>query len=293
MSSHAQGPTGARRRLRAALRAARQAADLTQVRAAESLDWSLSKLIRIEAGSVGVSTTDIRALLQLYHVEDQTEVDVLVALARLARQRDWLAPFKEHLPGAYLAYLGLEQEADRLRFFQMSVVPGILQTPAYGAAVIRATASAADDVDETRLRADLDLRQQRQQNLLSGVHGPAVEVLIDEAVLHRDFGQRGVLAQQLRQLAGLVDAARITVRVLPFSAQINTVGGPFVILEFDNDADADAVYLENSLSAARFFDRVDGIARYRVAFARLSAAAMSRAESARHLTEAARRLEDL
>jgi hypothetical protein len=270
------------------LRAARDSAEFTQERAAESLDWSLSKLIRIEAGSVGISTTDIRAMLQLYKVVEPAEINQFVSLARLTRQRDWLAPFKEYLPAAYLAYIGLEREADRLRFFQPAVVPGILQTAAYGAAVTRATA-LADDAD-LRSEASDEVRQQRQQHLLEGPRAPAIDVLLDEAVLHRVFGSRAILDEQLSHLVGLGAAPHITLRVLPFTAGVNTVGGPFVILEFNDDADADAVYLENTLSSSQFFDRVEGLARYREAFDRLAEAALSPAESLRCLARAAEHL---
>ena len=59
-----------RRRLRAELRNARQEAGLTQEQVAEVMEWSPSKIIRIEAGSVGVCTNDMRALLRLYNVTD-------------------------------------------------------------------------------------------------------------------------------------------------------------------------------------------------------------------------------
>ena len=41
-------PTVARRHLRLALREAREAANLTQLEVAEQMEWSLSKVIRIE-----------------------------------------------------------------------------------------------------------------------------------------------------------------------------------------------------------------------------------------------------
>jgi transcriptional regulator with XRE-family HTH domain len=42
-------PTVARRRVRLALRDAREKADLTQQQVAEEMEWSLSKVIRIES----------------------------------------------------------------------------------------------------------------------------------------------------------------------------------------------------------------------------------------------------
>lgn len=66
-----ESPAAARRRLRLALRRARETAGLTQGKVAEALDWSVSKVNRIEKGDVTVSTTDLRALLELYGVVDR------------------------------------------------------------------------------------------------------------------------------------------------------------------------------------------------------------------------------
>jgi transcriptional regulator with XRE-family HTH domain len=78
-------PLVQRRRLRAELEKARQESGLTQERVAGEMQWSLSKVIRIESGSSGVSTHDLKALLQLYGVKDPEQVDSLVALARAER----------------------------------------------------------------------------------------------------------------------------------------------------------------------------------------------------------------
>ena len=67
---HDLDPTVQRRQLRTALRQARREAKLTQRGVAEALDWSLSKVIRIETGQVGVTATDLKALLDLYRVSD-------------------------------------------------------------------------------------------------------------------------------------------------------------------------------------------------------------------------------
>ena len=84
----AQSPTVHQRRLRVELRKSRNTAGLTQEQVAAALDWSLSKVIRIEAGAVRISITDLRALLQHYEVPGE-RVTELVELARAARSRAW------------------------------------------------------------------------------------------------------------------------------------------------------------------------------------------------------------
>jgi transcriptional regulator with XRE-family HTH domain len=84
--SVSQTPDVDRRRLRVALRQAREAAGFTQNQAATALDWSISKIIRIEAGVSGITPVDIHALLTLYGQHDKKQEAELVELARSSQQ---------------------------------------------------------------------------------------------------------------------------------------------------------------------------------------------------------------
>ena len=86
-------PSACRRRLRDTLRKAREKSGLSQRQASDALDLSMSRLIRIEAGTVSVSTADLRALLHLYQVNDPAEVDALTEMTRIA------ATGRAHRPG--------------------------------------------------------------------------------------------------------------------------------------------------------------------------------------------------
>lgn len=70
--------------LQAELREARRRAGLTQRQVACEMDWSPSKMLRIESGLVGISTTDLQALLNYYRVPDQRRSE-LVELVRKNR----------------------------------------------------------------------------------------------------------------------------------------------------------------------------------------------------------------
>src|SRR5690348_6101183 len=72
-----QGVATTRRRLRTELRRLRDLARLHQADVVKKLDWSISKLIRIENGSVGISITDLKALTEIYGA-DQATIDELV-----------------------------------------------------------------------------------------------------------------------------------------------------------------------------------------------------------------------
>lgn len=57
--------------LQAELRNARIRSGLTQKQVASAMDWSVSKMRRIESGIVGISRIDLRALLACYKVNDE------------------------------------------------------------------------------------------------------------------------------------------------------------------------------------------------------------------------------
>src|SRR6185437_9814733 len=82
-------PAVTRRRLRTELRRARLDAGLTQEQTARAMDWSLSKLIRVENGTNNISTNDLKALAQYYQIADEKQVANWLALARSSRERTW------------------------------------------------------------------------------------------------------------------------------------------------------------------------------------------------------------
>ena len=68
-------PAVARRRVRMALREAREKRDLTQSQVAEAMEWSLSKVMRIESGEVTIAPNDLRFLLAYLGITDRARVD--------------------------------------------------------------------------------------------------------------------------------------------------------------------------------------------------------------------------
>jgi transcriptional regulator with XRE-family HTH domain len=123
-----QSPAVAGRRLRLALRNAREARDLTQTDVAEELYWSLSKVNRMESGGVSTSGTDLRALLDLAAIIYPERVGYLIALGRAARRRGWLdgARHWEYLTPALMQLVQFETKAMAIRSFQPTVLPGVM-----------------------------------------------------------------------------------------------------------------------------------------------------------------------
>jgi transcriptional regulator with XRE-family HTH domain len=271
------GPIVGRRRLRLALRQARDATGLTQEQVAGEMDWSLSKLIRIEAGSVSLSTNDLRALLSLYGITDEATIDELVDLARASRQRPWWTGYKDRLEPQVVSYIGLEAETHSLRYFNALMIPGILETEAYARALVAHGTARQPSADEVRTIVEVRLARQRQ--VLERVDPPDIYVLIDEAAVRRPVGGPATMRAQLIHLAECMERTNISVRIIPFSVgAYPAMYGPFVILEFPDETDTPVVFLENALSGDAV-ERPDAVVPYQRAFDQMRSLALDEKRS--------------
>jgi len=107
-------PTALRRALAGELRRLRNAAGLTIKQVAEALEFSQSKVSRMETAQVGASPHDVSALAKLYGC-DQEQRDRLMRLARDARAAwatGWWHAYVD-VPSARSKYIVLEMAADR------------------------------------------------------------------------------------------------------------------------------------------------------------------------------------
>src|SRR5690349_5641596 len=117
-------PTIARRRVRLALREARERANLTQHQVAEAMDWSLSKVIRIENGDVSVAPNDLRPLLGFLGIKDKAFITSLISDTRIARTRQRQAwyqtpQFREFLTDSLRKLIEYEIEATEIRSYSI------------------------------------------------------------------------------------------------------------------------------------------------------------------------------
>jgi transcriptional regulator with XRE-family HTH domain len=239
-----QGVATTRRRLRLELRRLREQADLQQAEVARRLDWSASKLIRIENGSVGISVTDLRALIAHYDVPD-SDVDRLVKMARATRERTWWSPYRHVLSAQLPDFIGYEADAARILHYHPAIIPALLQTEAYMRALLPAVMlTALTDDEYLELAA---VRQRRQREVLDRAVPAELVVVLDEATLRRVVGGTAVMRAQLEHIVELAGRRpQLSLAVLPFAAGPHIgMQGPFQIMEFADDADGSIVFLEN------------------------------------------------
>ncbi|WP_020116290.1 helix-turn-helix transcriptional regulator [Streptomyces canus] len=230
-----------RLRLRTELRKARTRAGLTQRQVAAKMEWSSSKLIRIEAGEVGISVNDLRPLLAAYGITESRRVEPLLDLARNSRKMPF-SEYRDLFGKEFLQYLAFESSASIIRQFNSLQLPGLLQTEEYGRAIMR---SYSTSVAEETLDRYIEARLLRQELLMSD-EGSQLFFILDESVVRRQVGGRGVMRAQLERLAELAVRPRISVLILPFSAGAHAgMQGPFTHFEFEADEMPDSMYVEN------------------------------------------------
>ena len=237
-------PLVPRRRLRTELRRARAEVGLTQDQVAAAMDWSLSKVIRIENGTVSISTNDLRVLLNLYQIQDRPRVDDLVELARASRQPSWWGKHRGVVSAQYLQYIEYEEAATVLRSYQSILLPGLLQTEEYAASIIRKSAPPGTPAELMRTQVEVRMARQR---LLEQAEPPVYISILDEAVIQHIVGERNVADRQIARLADLARRPNVTIEIVPFTAGLyNGILQAFLHLEFPDPEDADVAVLEGA-----------------------------------------------
>jgi len=231
-------PAVARRRVRLALRSARESKQLTQTDIAKAMDWSLSKVMRIEKGEVNVSPSDLKLLLQHLDVRDPAQVTQLLDDAKLSRQERWsLDPAdREHMTPAMVEMFQFEARAATVRYFSGQLFPGPLQTRPYAEAVFT---HFPGTLPPATVEARIAARLRRARQLYRDP--PLVfRVLLDESALLRPVGSSAIMAEQLDHLVKLLDETHLDIRIVPFKAGplVGAYYGPFLIHDLAEDTSA-------------------------------------------------------
>lgn len=283
-------PTVRRRRLGMELRRLRESKNMTAEQVAARLLVSQSKISRLENGRRSISPRDVRDLCGVYEIEDERMVESLMQMAKESRQQGWWYAFKD-IP--YSVYIGLEDDASSLRVYSPQVVPGLLQTPEYAAAVIKG-ALPENTPEDIEKRVDVRMRRQgrlkEQTHPITGALKDAVRlwVVIDEAVLRRTVGSRQVMREQLEHLLEVSQLPHVTVQVMPFDAGAHPgASGSFSILEFSELADTSVVYIEG-VTSDLYLEKHHDLQTYTLMYEHLRAQALNVEHSARFIENVAK-----
>ncbi len=268
-------PVVHQRRLRGELRKLREAVPFTQKNVAEQLEWSVSKIIRIENGTSKVGVTDLKALLELYGVKSVARVAELLDEARASRQSVWWTPHRPYIDPQLYAFIGYEASAVRILQYQALAMPGLMQTSNY----TRALVSGVEE-DPEEIERGVEIRQKRQS--IVAADGPELDIILDEAVLQRYVGDVEIMIEQWEAILERAKLPTVSIRVLPLGPRATKphrgMRGSFSLLELP-DGDGRVLVLEEPLRDVMIRDDKEDIDKYLEAFRVLRTLALNKEKS--------------
>jgi transcriptional regulator with XRE-family HTH domain len=285
-TGRAKPPTVRLRRLAAELRRLRAGAGMSREQVEEQTGVNEGTLYRIETARARPQRRTLIALLDLYGVGEPLRAD-LVELTRAADGQGWSRPYPWQLPGEYAAYISFEAEARTVHNYESLFIPGLLQTPDYGRAMVRGVLPSATDreIDER-----VEARAERQKRL-DEPDPLELWAVIDEAAIRRIVGGRPVMAAQLGHIVSVMARPNVNVQVITYDSGAHPgMPGAFVHMEFRDEADPELVYVDTQAGDI-FLETEDDLRRYRTMFDHLRAVALSPARSAELITAVREELE--
>jgi hypothetical protein len=270
----------------------RNRAGLTVQAAARGLEWSETKIWRIETGQTSLRSFDVEVMCRVYGAEaDMTEA--LMGLARETKARGWWQAYGDAVPEWFDLYVGLEAAASKIYVYEQELIPGLFQTPSYARTLIR-----ADHPDESEEEADrrVGLRVARQAVVRRTIDPPALQVALNESVLRRPVGGAQIMAEQLERLVEASELPNVSLRVVPFAAGYHPgiLSGSFYILRFPlngggQESEPPTAYAD-LYTGALYLDKPNEIDRYSDAFAAIWEHALDEAASREVIHQAAEAL---
>jgi DNA-binding XRE family transcriptional regulator len=202
----------------AEVRRAREETKTTQAALGELVPCDTSTVSRVEAGLVAPDEAFARA-----------------CDAAFPQGHGWFLRFWKDsqgwgasvLPQSLREYTAYEDEAVTIRAFQHSFVPGLLQVEGYARAVLERHLDATPEQVTERTAVRI-----ARQSILDRDDPPALWVLLDESVLHRQVAPAGVMADQMRHMATMAARPNITVQVIPWGPYAHVgLSGAFAVAQ--------------------------------------------------------------
>jgi transcriptional regulator with XRE-family HTH domain len=245
------------------LRDARRDAGLTGRGLAILAGWHSSKVSKIEYGKQTPSEDDIRVWCRLCDVLEQAD-DLIVTVRDIeAMYVEWRRRLRTGTKARQEKSILLEAETALMRWYEPVLVPGLLHTAEYAAAVLRrviAFYEIPDDID-----AGVSARMERQQIL----YGPGrrFHFVLAQQALRTMVGDQDVMAGQLDRLLSVMSLGRVRLGIIPADSPYVVPSNQFIIFD-ERLVHVEAVSAEISVTQPR------EIALYLRAFAELANSAV-------------------
>ncbi|MFI9465449.1 helix-turn-helix domain-containing protein [Streptomyces xiamenensis] len=189
----------------ARLRSSREARGWKQEELAAQMGYSSTHISAVETGRKVPTLRFSRSLDQA--LGTQGTIDTFERQWREIRQGSLLEGFPE--------YVGYEGRAAEIRLYEVGVIPGLLQTPDYAAALeadaVRRGAITAEQADER-----VALAMERQATLARSP-APLLCAVLDEGCVLRPMGDPSIMDAQFARLLEFAELPNTILQIAPFS----------------------------------------------------------------------------
>ncbi|QQN77162.1 helix-turn-helix domain-containing protein [Streptomyces sp. XC 2026] len=201
----------ARQGIAARLRELRLDAGLNGQQLSSRCGWSPAKTSRLEAAKHLPSDADIRAWCEACGAGDES--DELVAASRTADEMyvEWRRKERTGLRRLQESTVPLYRRTRRFRTYATGVIPGLVQTERYAAALLDAIAEFRGIRNDAQEAA----RSRVARSQVMRRRGTVTALLMEEDALHQGFGGPDVLVEQLDYLVEVMALPNVSLGVIP------------------------------------------------------------------------------
>jgi transcriptional regulator with XRE-family HTH domain len=205
------------------------------------------------------------------------EREKAVQLWEIADADTTVIEFAEELPVRYMRFRMDEAEAVRERSLDLVIMPGMLQTMEYAAAISWAARHLIRREGwEERAVAE---RSDRQELLWRKENPLELHALIDEAALRRIIGDHETMVSQLDHLIHMAKLPNVTIQVLPLDlCAAGPYSGTMILLNYPEPDEPDSAYVE-SMAGGETVSDDDSVAALARVWDAIAAAAPSSEKS--------------
>lgn len=253
-------PRAAHATLSATLRQLRLDAGLSQLEAAAGTGLTQAKISRLENGRYTPQPEDVTCLARAYHASPQIRRELEQTARDLSDSRVYSRIVLQRGAWRMQQQAGrIEKTSARVRAFHPTLVPGLLQTPAYARAMFASVGVAGEELERT-VKARID-----RQALLGADHD--FSLLLTEGALRWQATSPGLMVDQIEHISSATQLPNVRVGIIPYSRPT----GIFVQEGFDL-YDAHAVIIGTTTATATITDATD-VAVYDSLFSELESLA--------------------
>jgi transcriptional regulator with XRE-family HTH domain len=265
------------RRIRLAqeLKNLRTEANITHEELAKRISQSRAQISRLENGHI-VDQADIIKILDALGASPERWTRIMT-IAREAGERGWWESNKA-MGERQSMYANLEAGAVSIREYQMTFIPGLLQTQEFAHARMEAgkILGFSGNIDKV-----VEARAGRQR-MLRRPGGPHYEVIIDELAIRRPTVPDEALKAQIYHLTARMNGDdNISVFVLPVDARVEAFNVPrsaFSMYVYQ-DPDDPTVVAVDTVTEDLIYTDDDFVKRYLELYAHIRAAAWTNEET--------------